>query len=225
MKNMRMAWTAAVAAGVVVLGGCGGSGTVGTARSGGGTGPVGGAGPGGAGTTDRSGGTADAAEASGASTAAGSPSGGSPAGSASGGASPSSAAAGSGDPCGLVSAADVARLAKIPKGAGGAPSTKPSQDSGGNRYCLVNDGEADSAQVGIGPITKEEFDLQKMDPDSKAVGGLGEEALYSPSDGMLKVLKNGKLLSVWVIHGGFGGDDPATLTEEKAIAQIAVGRM
>lgn len=224
MKNVRMGLTAAVAAGVVVLGGCGGSGTVGATQSSGGTGPVGAASSGGGGSTDRTGGTV---AVSGSTGAPGTPTG-SPAGSSSGGASssPTAAAAGTGDPCGLVNAADVARLAKLPPpSSGGAPTTKPSQDSGGNKYCLVDDGEAESAQVGIGPITREEFDLQKMDPNTQTVGGVGEAALYSPSDGMLKVYKGGKQLSVWVIHGGFGGDDPATLTQEKAIAQIAVGRM
>ncbi|NUP50409.1 MAG: hypothetical protein HOW97_24325 [Catenulispora sp.] len=222
MKNVRMGLSAAVAAGVVVLGGCGGSGTVGTTQSSGGTGPVGAANSGGGGSTDRTGGTV---AVSGSTGAPGTPTG-SPAGSSSGGASSSAAAAGTGDPCGLVNAADVARLAKLPPpSSGGAPTTKPSQDSGGNKYCLVDDGEAESAQVGIGPITREEFDLQKMDPNTQTVGGVGEAALYSPSDGMLKVYKAGKQLSVWVIHGGFGGDDPATLTQEKAIAQIAVGRM
>lgn len=223
MRNVRMAWTAAVAAGVVVLAGCGGSGTVAT-RSVGGTAPVGGASSGGGGTTDRSGGTVAAPGSTGAPDATT----GSPAGSPSGGASssPPAAPAGSGDPCALVGAADVARLAELPPpDSGGAPTTKPSQDSGGNRYCLVDDGEAESAQVGIGSITKDEFDLQKMNPRAQSVSGLGEEALYSPSDGILKVYKGGKQLSVWVIHGGFGGDDPATLTQEKAIAQLAVGRM
>ncbi|GAA1975757.1 hypothetical protein GCM10009838_39980 [Catenulispora subtropica] len=221
-----MAWTVAAVAGVVALGGCGSSGAV-ADRSSGGTGPVGGASSGGGGTTDRSGGTASVSgSASGPASSAGSPSG-SEAGSPSDGASSApSAAARSGDPCSLVGAADVARLAKLPPPeSGGAPTTKPSQDGGGNKYCLVDDGESDSAQVGIGTITKEEFDLQKMSPSTQVVSGVGEEALYSPSSGILKVYKGGKQLSVWVIHGGFGGDDPQTLAQEKAIALVAVGRM
>ncbi|MFD0639422.1 hypothetical protein ACFQ9X_55425 [Catenulispora yoronensis] len=223
MKNMRMAWTAAVAAGVVVLGAAEAVGPWGR------PGRVGGRGRSvvlarGCGHHRPVRGTADAAEASGASTAAGSPSG-----------EPGRvgerrgvAVVGRGRVGGSVRAGQRGRRGAAGQDSEGRRGSAVDQAVAGlrgNRYCLVNDGEADSAQVGIGPITKEEFDLQKMDPDSKAVGGLGEEALYSPSDGMLKVLKNGKLLSVWVIHGGFGGDDPATLTEEKAIAQIAVGRM
>jgi len=229
MKNMRMAWTAAVAAGVVVLGGCGGSGTVGTDRSLGGT-PAGGATSGGGGTTDRLGGSSGASSGA-ASASEGSPTGsatGAPSDSAQASASSAPAAAGQGDPCRLVAPADVAKLAKLPPPqSGGAPTSKPSQDGGGNKYCLINDGEADSAQVGIGKVDKESFDLQKMNPQVQQISGLGEEALFSPEDGILKVYKNGKELSVWVIHDGarFGQTDPDTVAQEKAIAQAAVGRM
>lgn len=227
MKNMRMAWTAAVAAGVVVLGGCGGSGTVGTNRSLGGT-PAGGATSGGGGTTDRLGGSSGASSGA-ASASAGTPTGsatGAPSDSAPASATSAPAAAGQGDPCRLVAPADVAKLAKLPPPqSGGAPTSKPSSD-GQNKYCLINDGEADSAQVGIGSVDKESFDLQKMNPQVQQISGLGDEALLS-EDGILKVYKNGKELSVWVIHDGarFGQTDPATLAQEKAIAQAAVGRM
>lgn len=218
MRNMRMAWAVAATAGVVALGGCGGSGTTTADRPTGGTGPVGGVGSGGEDTTDRFGGTTPG------------PSGGSASGSAVGaaaaaGSAPSSTLS-SGDPCSLLSATDVARLAKLPPPeSGGTPTKKPSQDGGGNHYCLVNDGDEDSAQLGIGPITKNEFDLQKMSHNTQPVTGLGEEALYSQSAGILKVYKAGQQLTVWVIHGGFGGNDPQTLAQEKAIAQAAIARM
>ena len=212
MKDTRMVGIVAVTAAVVVLAGCGSGGTVGATRPGtGGTGPTGGATPGGGRTTGGPG------------PVSGSAVGGS-------GASGASGSSGSKDPCSLVAAATVARLAHLasPAPAGG-PSTAPSQDSGGNHYCLIDDGAADSAQIGLGPITKDEFDLQKMDPQTQAVSGLGAEALYSPSDGILKVYKAGAELTVWVIHGGFGGSDPATLAQEKAqekaIAQVAVPKI
>ena len=214
MRKLRKSWSAAVvAAGIVVLGGCGSSGTVGVlGPTTGGTGPAGGASPGGGSTT---GGPTTAASA-----VAGSTTGGA-SGSASGSANPASPA-NPADPCSLISPADVAKLANLPAASGGAPSTQPSQDSD-HHYCLFDNNERDSVQIGIGNVDKQSFDLEKMG-DHQDVAGLGEEAIFS-SDGILKVYKSGKEVIVWVIHGGFGGGDPNVLAQEKAIAQAVIGKV
>ena len=122
----------------------------------------------------------------------------------------------------------MARLAQIPAGSGGgAPSAGPSQDSGGNHYCLYADGQADSVQLGVGATDKASFDFARQvlpTSENQDVPGVGDEAYFSQTSGILMVLKGDKLVQVWVIHGG-NGDPQTALTQAKAIAQAIVPKI
>lgn len=119
--------------------------------------------------------------------------------------------------CDLVTAAELEAIFDLPEVTtqvfAGPPDT-----------CDI---QADSAPLAAFVLTLDApsfvFDAYAMDPDATAIDGIGDKAAYSPTQGLLVVMKGTSLLSMAAYPADKSDEEIIELLKE--IARVAVTRM